>query len=258
MESFNTKIQNLIQDGYNFKFGDYISESFRIVNKNVGGFIGFTFIYLLIVIVMGLIPIIGSIGNLLISPPLAVGFYIVAKKIKDGESTEFGNFFDGFKFFGDLVVVALLTLVVMLVIMIPIFVVMGMTMANIDVSANDVEAFGDIMAGSNVLLILLAFIPLLYIGIAYVWSAMLVVFRGMKGWEAMETSRKLITKNWFMMFLYVIVIGLIGSLGVILFGIGLLYTIPVYMVAAFVAFDDIVGSGSDDSDLDDVMDHLVE
>jgi uncharacterized membrane protein len=60
----------------------------------------------------------------------------------------------------------------------------------------------------------------------------------------METSPKLVTRNFFPMFGFLLLLGLINLGGVILCGLGLLITIPLTYCAMTVAYMDIMNQGA--------------
>jgi len=76
-------------------------------------------------------------------------------------------------------------------------------------------------------------IPAIYVSVAYVFTLPLIVDKNMEVWEAMEHSRKTVTKHWFK------VAGLMGALSIILFlgaiplGIGLIWTVPLMFVTLY-------------------------
>ena len=72
-------------------------------------------------------------------------------------------------------------------------------------------------------------IPIIYLVIGWIYSMILIVDRKMNFWPAMELSRKTVTKHWFQIFFFLIAIGIISSLGVIVCGVGLFFTIPMAM-----------------------------
>jgi uncharacterized membrane protein len=156
--------------------------------------------------VSGVIPIVGSIAYAVISPALYAGFFIVAKKIVHDEPYEFKDFFKGFDFLLQLFLGNLI---------VGIFVVIGLV---------------------------LLLIPGIYLGVAYAWTVMFIVFAGKEFWPAMELSRKVISKKWFTFFGFFIVLGLINIAGAIALIVGLLVTIPATMLAIFAAFQDIIGT----------------
>ena len=77
--------------------------------------------------------------------------------------------------------------------------------------------------------ILFIIIPIIYLIIGWAYSMILIIDRKMNFWPAMELSRKVVTKHWFQIFFFLIAIGIISSLGVIVCGVGLFFTIPMAM-----------------------------
>jgi len=57
----------------------------------------------------------------------------------------------------------------------------------------------------------------------------------------MEASRKIITKKWFSMFFFILILGLLNLGGLLLMGFGLLLTVPLSGCAVIAAYEDIVG-----------------
>ena len=80
---------------------------------------------------------------------------------------------------------------------------------------------------------LLFILPGIYVSVAYAFTIPLIVDKNMDVWEAMELSRKTVTKHWFK------VAGLMGLLSIIVFisaiplGIGLVWTIPLMFVTLY-------------------------
>jgi len=198
-------INQLIVNGYDFKIGDYVSQGYDLFKENMGPFIGFT----VLVILINVFLVYTLIGEFLVQGPLAVGFAIVAHRIAKKRGHEFGDFFKGFDFFVPLLLAGLIM---------TIFIGIGF---------------------------IFLIIPGIYLAVAYFFTYQLIVFRKMEFWEAMETSRKLISKEWFSVFGFIIVLGLINFAGALCLGVGLLFTIPITACAAYVAYSDIVGTKSD-------------
>ena len=203
---FEARCEKLIAEDYEFKFSEYINQGFDIFKKDAGAFIGYLIIALFISIACAIIPILGPLLSMFITPPLYAGYFIVAKKIIHNEPYEFGDFFKGFDY---LVQLFLGNLIV------SIFVTIG---------------------------IVFCIIPGIYLAVAYIWVTMFIVFAGLEFWPAMEMSRKVITKNWFSFLGFIIVLGLINLLGLLALGVGLLVTIPSTKLALFAAYNDIVGT----------------
>lgn len=88
---------------------------------------------------------------------------------------------------------------------------------------------------------LLLIIPGFYLAIAYMLAVPLVVERGLSPWQAMEASRKAITQHWFKVFGLFLLLGLITLVSAIPLGIGLVWTIPLYVIAMGVLYRTIFG-----------------
>jgi hypothetical protein len=145
-----------------------------------------------------------TFGALLLAQPLAAGFLLVTYYLASGKHVVFENFFDGFKHFAGLVLFTLI----------------------------------------SGLLIFLAFLALIlpgiYLSVGYIFAPFYIIFAHMDFWDAMESSRKLVHREWFSIFGFLIVLGLINVLGFLALGIGL-FTVPLSYCAMYAAFDDIVG-----------------
>jgi hypothetical protein len=196
------KAEHLIQQGYQTDAGGYIRRGWEIFQENMGIFIAYTILMILISVAAAFIPF----GLLLVSGPLTAGFYIVANKISKGEPYEFGTFFKGFDFFVPLLLYTLIGII---------FIALGL-----------------------VALI----VPGIYLAVAYTFAPLFIVFAKMEFWDGMEYSRKLITKKWWNLFGLVLLLMLINMAGTLAFLMGLLFTIPLSYCAIYAAFEDIVGT----------------
>ncbi|AUM12177.1 DUF2189 domain-containing protein [Ketobacter alkanivorans] len=91
---------------------------------------------------------------------------------------------------------------------------------------------------------LLFIIPGIYLSIAYVMAIPLIVDKDMGPWEALEASRKAITKHWFSMFVFLIVLSLIMFVSMLPLFIGMIWSIPMMSVAMAVLYREIFGISS--------------
>jgi len=74
--------------------------------------------------------------------------------------------------------------------------------------------------------LLLFVIPGVYLVIAYCMTIPLIVDRRLPPWQAIETSRKAVTRRWFQYFGLLLVVGLLICLSALPLGIGLIWTAP--------------------------------
>jgi uncharacterized membrane protein len=259
MNGIPPQLQKRIDEGYAFNFGDYISKGIRLIQQEVGLFIGAILLFFVIQIVLSAIPIVGGlVSGLFVSPIILVAFYITGHKLDKGEKIEFSDFFRGYDKIGDLALTALLTGLIVLGSIIPGCILL--VTAGISSYYTFEPDFDAVNGGLLALGLILILIPAVYFSVSYTWALPLVWFYDIKPWPAMETSRKLVGRNWFMVFLFLMVTGLIAALGVLGFFIGLLFTIPVMYLAHYAAFADVTGlleEYDETTDQSDIIDHFV-
>jgi uncharacterized membrane protein len=87
----------------------------------------------------------------------------------------------------------------------------------------------------------LLIIPGIYLTVAYYMALPLVVEKGLSPWQALEVSRKTISKRWFTMFFFTIIISLIIMLSMIPVFIGLIWTFPMMMIAYGIIYRNMFG-----------------
>jgi uncharacterized membrane protein len=85
-------------------------------------------------------------------------------------------------------------------------------------------------------------IPGIYLMVAWYFAIPLVMDRQLDFWSAMELSRRLVSKHWFVVFAAMLVFGLVAALGIIDCGIGLLVSMPVGTIALMYAYETIFGA----------------
>jgi len=85
----------------------------------------------------------------------------------------------------------------------------------------------------------LCLIPGIFLQVAWFFATALVIDRRMNFWDAMELSRKMVCKHWFIVFAFMIVYGLVVAAGLIACCIGILVTIPIGLGAWMYAYETI-------------------
>ncbi len=204
-------IEKAIVNPSQFNGSVYFNKSWALFWKSPWLFIGALFVWGMIGIVLGVIPIIGQIASVLIYPIEFAGFYIVVKKLLSKQDIEFNDFFKGFQFGGKLILPYVLHAL--------------------------------IVAIGFVFLI----IPGIYFAVAYMFVIPLALFYEEEPWNILEASRKIITKKWWSFFGFVVLLILFNILGLICLGIGLLVTIPVSIITTYMIFEDFVKPDSEQS-----------
>lgn len=252
------KLQQIIDNGYEFDFGNYISEGIDTFKQNIGGFVGYTAVFLLCNVVAAFIPVVGSLAMLLLTPIFLAGFYLTAHLIKNNQAVEFKDFFRGFDYAGQLIAMYVVMILLIIVLMIPMIVGLTMTISSSailpeDISDNPFWIFSQISLWMFVLIV-----PMVYFVIAWRWAPMFIVFYQMGFWDAMEASRRITTKKWWLLFAFAIVIGILGSIGYIALLVGFLFTYPAAMCMDYAAFRDVTKLQQKENVMDNIEEHLVE
>jgi len=192
--------------------GEYLKTGWRLFVNYPAGFVGFFVLYLAIQIGLGVIPYIGGVAGIVVGPPLIMGHFIVSAKLLQRRQPQFSDFFLGFRFFGPLLLTALV---------------------------------GGILTAIGLILLI---IPGLYLMVAYIFGSCLVIDRRLDFWAALEKSRLTVNPIWFGVFAFTLLLLLINLAGVVALGVGLLVTVPLSFCTIAAAYADIFGLQSDYSE----------
>lgn len=82
-------------------------------------------------------------------------------------------------------------------------------------------------------------LPGIYLSVAWAFTTPLIVEKRIGVWAAMETSRQVVTRNWWMIFLLLILLGVLSALGFLLCCVGILVTFPIAFGALVFAYGDL-------------------
>ena len=88
---------------------------------------------------------------------------------------------------------------------------------------------------------LLCVIPGIYLGVAWKFTLPLVIDKRLGFGEAMELSRKVVTRQWFLLFALLLVAAVITLAGMALCCIGIFATAPIGIASILYAYEDIFG-----------------
>lgn len=215
----NNKVESLIENGYEFRFEQYFSQGWEIFRKSPVQLILYTLVLVGVSFILNLVPKVGEIASIFISPVLIAGFYVGLKKLDQTNTVEIGDFFKVFDNWMQLVLFSIIS---------SLLVALG---------------------------IVLLIIPGIWLAIGLTFGIPLILFASCEFWDAIKNSVKIVTKKWFHFFGLAFVLALINMAGALVFGIGLFITIPFTFATLYSVYKDIVGFG--DTDFLDVTDHLV-
>lgn len=194
--------EQVLNDGYSFDFGTLFNDAFEIFKKGALHFILFLILSGAMNLVVSLIPFFGIFGSIILNPPLTVGFFIVAEKIRKGEPYEFGNFFDGFRMnFGNLVLTYFIS---------ALFIFLGT---------------------------LFCILPGIWLAVSYMLAMPIVLFLNLEFWDALEASRKIVAMKFWLFLGTILLMGLAALICVALTcGLGFVIVGPMMSLMVYAMF----------------------
>ncbi|CAN5155130.1 hypothetical protein BH09BAC1_BH09BAC1_03340 [soil metagenome] len=243
---------------------DYFTQGFNIVFKKPLYFIAAILMIVGFSYILGFIQIAGDIlQNLIFQPLLGLGIYIAADKINYLEDISLDTFFKGFR--ENFIQVVLTSLLMLLVMALPLALIIygyikmfGLENFQAamegDEEALNLEAIDP--SGATLLIIFAGALLLILVALLYIFAIPMVRFKSLGPWQAMEASRKLVSKHFVSFVLFLLFAILVNLAGLLLLVVGLFITIPATYAAIYVAFDDLVGARPQEEG-ETLIDHLV-
>jgi len=198
----------------------WIAEGWDLFRRAPGIWIAITIVLAVIFFALAFIPILGSIGTMVLGPVFTGGLMIGCRALDEGGRLEFGHLFAGFRErFGTLAGVGGIYLVATMVIALVVGIVTGVgmfTMMSGGGAGSDPAVAAGALAG--ILLASLVMMALMIPVVMAVWfAAPLVVFHERGALDAMKESFTGCLRNIVPFLLY----------GVIAMGLGILASIPI-------------------------------
>ncbi|WP_197722830.1 BPSS1780 family membrane protein [Sulfurivermis fontis] len=212
--------------------------------QNPLAWIGAVVVWVVLMMVLSLVPLLGSLAVNLLTPVLTAGFMLGAHEQRQGGSFELRHLFAGFsRNPGSLILVGVLYLVGM----IGIFVVVGMTVGGavfamaggMQGGARDAEMAAMMLQGPMLLAVLIAMALILPLMMAYWFAPALVALEDIKPLQAMGLSFRACLKNVLPFLIYSLAALVLMIVAMIPFGLGLLVLMPVMLAAMYVSYRDI-------------------
>ena len=235
-------IKDLIDENkepFDFKIQTYLERGFEICNRFAVGFIGFYFLFFLIVATVGNFGAAGEVVNrIFITPILFVGPYFVAHQISQNQSFNFDQFWLGLKEFFPLAMMAAIQGGVYLLILAPfLFSEQGEQvnkwMREWQADPTGMTAFPEVSAVYALLLI-----PIFFFAVSWSYSSFFIIFRNLSPLESMSASLKMVSRKWMVIALFLLINGVIMFSGLLFFGIGVLYTFPISSCILYASWAD--------------------
>jgi hypothetical protein len=215
-----------------------LARRFELWKANFWPLVGITLLVLLVQAVAGMVPLLGLFSGLCLNGVFYGGlYYYYLGKIR-GQPREVGDAFAGFsKAFVPLMLATLLTSVlvfsVMLVFCGPLF--FFVIKAAINNSLGALPALSPLALGG----LFVGMIVVVYLSVSWTFAFALIIDQGLSPWVAMETSRRVVTAQWFRVFLLLLTGWILAMLGIIGLIIGVFFTLPLMFGAMLMAYEDL-------------------
>ena len=211
----------------------WLSGGFGHFKNNPVAWIVAILLWIFVYAVLGLIPVIGDIILMLISPVVVAGFMLGCHSQEMGGNFTIGHLLSGFsKNAGQLILVGLLYLLASIAVMVPFGLYAGFS---VFAGSFNPDAMGMSLVLVLLLSLFLMFIPLM----AYWFAPALVVLNDMSAIEAMKLSFAACLKNILPGILYFILATLLFIIGTIPFALGLLVVIPMISASMYTSYRDV-------------------
>jgi hypothetical protein len=215
----------------------YIDEGFKIFKKNVGGFLGIVIVNILISWALSIIPVLGGVLSYFAGSFVTAGMILVCRKIRNGEETQFNDFFEVFKNPGPFLI--------LLLVQVGMLVLVGLPAIVIFFSMYYKTLFGGGTPSMEAMLAIIplmffVLIPVLFLSMCYIFSFHIYLFIHQDFWVAMEASRKFVMKNWLSVLGFLIIVGLLFAvITICTCGLGYFVMMPVAVASIYMAFESI-------------------
>jgi uncharacterized membrane protein len=218
---------------------DWIGAGWRLFARAPLMWVISIFVMLVITIVAGIIPIIGSLALQVAQPVFLAGYMVACRSLETGGEFELEHLFAGFKRnFASLIVVGLIFLAgsIALFLVFAFFAGFGILMAYLNGGMN--EAYTALMASGMAILLgtLVAValsVPLLML---YWFAPALVMMHDMAPWPAMKASFRGCLKNIIPFLVYGFVMLVLCIVAVIPVFLGLLVWVPVLVASVYASY----------------------
>lgn len=214
----------------------WLTDGWRLFTATPAMWIVTLLAFIILSFVIGLVPIIGTIASLLLSPVLIAGLMIGARAVDRGEALTLGHLFAGFQQrVGSLMLVGVLFTLAFVAIVALIIAIFGTGLFLAGLSPETLKNSIGTLIGA----VLLGTLLILPVSMAYYFAPPLVALSDLGTIDACKQSFFGVVRNALPFLLFGIVFIVLAVLASLPFMLGWLVLAPVAICATYVAFHDI-------------------
>lgn len=238
-----TTVESRIESGYEFKFGDYLSQGFKIFSKEWLLFSLYGLVSMLLLI-LSFLTIVGWFFTMF---PLMMGFCVAAEKVDRGEELHFSDFFGAFKNLGDYAIYGLIIMLCFLLVLSP-FILFAALIFFDSLDNSPFLSFG--VMGLSFYMFALIFV-LYPVQIFLFFTPYLIHYGDFSAVQAMKLSFRLAKKNFWWLLLFVFVVGFISGIGQYLCLVGIFVSIAAAGCMNYAMVKDVL-LNEDATEIDEI------
>ncbi|MBI3528269.1 MAG: hypothetical protein HY067_09890 [Betaproteobacteria bacterium] len=218
----------------------WISDAWGMFKGQKGTWIGLFVILAVIIIVLNILPIIGPLLLILLSPVLYGGVMLGCEAQRSGDSLEIGHLFAGFRSnTGRLIGVGAVTLLAFIGVFVVVMVIFGVDMARMMMGAKPSPEQLQALGTSFLLIPLIILALSLPIYMAIWFATPLIVLNDCSVGDALKASFAACLKNILPFLVFGIVFFLLAIVATIPLALGWLALGPVLLASIYTAYRDI-------------------
>jgi uncharacterized membrane protein len=201
--------------------------------------IGALIVWFIISLILGFIPVLGSIASVLLGPVIMAGFMYGCSEQDAGGDFTVSHLFSGFSSnVGQLLLVAVFYFILLIlaaaIIMGGVFVLAGGAAA-----IENPETMGMMGGGAITGIVVLSLLLIIPVLMSYIFAPALVMLDNLSAFEAMKYSFIGCLKNILPLIVFSLLAMVLLVVGTLPFGLGLLVVIPMLTAATYAAYRDI-------------------
>jgi hypothetical protein len=240
-----TEAEILARD-YEVDVGASLTRGWEVFKSQPGVIIGASILVYLVLMAINLVPYLSIILALVLSGPLMGGLWVFYVKNVRGQPAGVSDAFSGFgPRFWQLAMTQLVPGLVSFAFMMLFGIVAALTIpamasARRGAAGNLSSHFAGMAVPMGILLFLFALV-MIYLTTSWVFALPLAGDKGLKFWPALELSRRIVKKHWWMTFWLIVVCSILGAVGILACFLGVLVTGPVAFATLASHYEKVFG-----------------
>lgn len=217
----------------------WIVDAFKLFKQSPAAWLGIAGVFFIVMIVLALVPFVGSLLSTLLGPVFLGGLMFAAQKQARGDTPQLGDLFAGFEQRPlELIKVGVLYLLGTIVVMIGLIVLLTASsylgLLNFDKTADTFSQLGAIWP---VMILVLIGFSIVYS--TYFYAPSLVMLQGYKAGEAMKLSFLAFWRNWQPILVMSLIGGVLMLVAMLPLLLGLIVALPVALITSYVCYADV-------------------